>query len=138
MFIFIYQSINLLQILTIQETFISLCPMLYIALPFMIVIAAESARPPFDLPEAEAELVSGYHVEFAGMAFGGFFLAEYGSFLFMSTFLVLILFCAMAPVTPYLVGPGGEPGFWIIFESQKSYEETLKTLAIFINSDISK
>ena len=44
---------------------------------FLIAGFAESARPPFDLPEADAELVQGYNTEFGGMRFGSFFLAEY-------------------------------------------------------------
>jgi NADH:ubiquinone oxidoreductase subunit H len=46
---------------------------------FLISTLAETNRPPFDLPEAEAELVSGYNVEYSAMAFGYFFLGEYVS-----------------------------------------------------------
>jgi NADH-quinone oxidoreductase subunit H len=44
---------------------------------FMVAGFAESSRPPFDLPEADAELVSGYNTEYGGMRFGSFFMAEY-------------------------------------------------------------
>ena len=44
---------------------------------FLVAGFAESARPPFDLPESEAELVAGYNTEFGGMRFGSFFMAEY-------------------------------------------------------------
>jgi len=46
-------------------------------LVFMIAGFAESARPPFDLPESDAELVAGYNTEYSGMRFGSFFMAEY-------------------------------------------------------------
>lgn len=59
---------------------------------FVISMLAETNRTPFDLPEAEAELVAGYNVEYSAITFAMFFLGEYSNMLLMSTFCVL-LFC---------------------------------------------
>jgi len=58
---------------------------------FFICALAETNRHPFDLPEAEAELVSGYNVEYSAMGFALFFLGEYANMLLMSS-LIAILF----------------------------------------------
>jgi NADH-quinone oxidoreductase subunit H len=58
---------------------------------FMVSALAETNRHPFDLPEAEAELVSGYNVEYSAMGFALFFLGEYANMLLMSA-LISIFF----------------------------------------------
>ena len=63
-----------------------------LSLIFLISVLAETNRIPFDLPEAEAELVAGYNVEYSAFTFGSFFLGEYSNILMMaSTFVTLFL-----------------------------------------------
>ena len=84
-------SLNLIEIVLAQQYvwfFIPLWPLFII---FCISMLAETNRHPFDLPEAEAELVSGYNVEYSAMGFALFFLGEYANMLLMSS-LATILF----------------------------------------------
>ena len=74
------------------------------ALIFIVTAFAETNRLPFDLPEAEQELVGGYHTEYSGMKFGMFFLAEYVN-LFVASFVIATLFFGgyLVPFEPLLL-----------------------------------
>lgn len=84
-------SLNLLKIIESQLKIWYIVPLLPIFCLFFFSILAETNRHPFDLPEAEAELVSGYNVEYSAMGFALFFLGEYANMLCMSS-LATILF----------------------------------------------
>jgi NADH-quinone oxidoreductase subunit H len=77
-------SANLINIVASQELMWYVIPCLPLAMIFGIACLAETNRTPFDLPEAEAEIVAGYNIEYSSMAFALFFLAEYGSMFALS------------------------------------------------------
>ena len=78
-------SLNLSKIILAQAQIWLIIPLLPVFVIFYISMLAETNRHPFDLPEAEAELVSGYNVEYSAMTFALFFLAEYANMLMMSS-----------------------------------------------------
>lgn len=92
-------TLNLTGIVESQSKIWYGIPLFFILGLFYISVLAETNRAPFDLPEAEAELVAGYFVEYSSMSFALFFIAEYGSMLLMSFITVILFF-------------GGWTGIW--------------------------
>jgi len=78
-------SLNLSTIVAAQEYVWYCIPLMPLFIMFFISILAETNRSPFDLPEAEAELVAGYNVEYSAMGFALFFLGEYSNMILMSS-----------------------------------------------------
>ena len=76
-------SLNLGDIVLAQEKIWFIVPLFPMFVIFFISALAETNRPPFDLPEAEAELVSGYQTEYSGMMYAMFWLGEYANILLM-------------------------------------------------------
>jgi NADH-quinone oxidoreductase subunit H len=86
-------SLNLIDIIFIQSKSVwFVFPLFPLAIIFFISILAETNRSPFDLPEAEAELVAGYNVEYSSIIFAMFFLGEYGNILLMSSLFIILFF----------------------------------------------
>ena len=77
-------SLNLSDIVMVQKGMWFVFPLFPMAVIFFISTLAETNRHPFDMPEAEAELVAGYNVEYSAMGFALFFLGEYANMILMS------------------------------------------------------
>ncbi len=82
-------------------------PLLPMFVVFFVSALAETNRAPFDLPEAEAELVAGYNVEYSAMTFALFFLGEYANMILMSAMTVVLFLGGWLSPVPY------EPFTWI-------------------------
>ncbi|MBL6935111.1 MAG: NADH-quinone oxidoreductase subunit NuoH [Alphaproteobacteria bacterium] len=102
-------SLNLTAIVLAQETVWFVIPLLPMFVVFFISALAETNRAPFDLPEAEAELVAGYNVEYSAMTFALFFLGEYANMILMSAMTVILFLGGWLPpfdVAPFNLIPG--------------------------------
>lgn len=109
-------SFNLTEIVYAQKYIWFFIPLFPMFLMFCVSALAETNRHPFDLPEAEAELVSGYNVEYSGMGFALFFLGEYANMLLMSSIISLLFLGGWLPLfnfSPFNVLPDT---FWLAFK----------------------
>ena len=90
-------SLNLSEVVEAQKTVWFFIPMFPMFVVFFISTLAETNRAPFDLPEAEAELVSGYNVEYSAMTFALFFLGEYANMILMSAMTAVLFLGGWLP-----------------------------------------
>ena len=90
-------SLNLSNIVLSQEKVWYIIPHFPMFVIFFISTLAETNRAPFDLPEAESELVAGYNVEYSSMSFGLFFLGEYGNMILMSSMSTILFLGGWLP-----------------------------------------
>jgi NADH-quinone oxidoreductase subunit H len=109
-------SLNLRDIVLAQKNIWFAIPLFPMFVIFFISALAETNRPPFDLPEAEAELVSGYQTEYSGMMYALFWLGEYANILLMCA-LGSILFLGgwLSPIDVYPLNAIPSP-LWLIFK----------------------
>jgi NADH-quinone oxidoreductase subunit H len=97
-------SFNLREIVEAQRHVWFCIPQILGLLVFMIAGIAETRRLPFDLPEAESELIAGFHAEYSGMKFGMFFVGEYLGIVLISAMITTLFFGGWhGPVLPPVV-----------------------------------
>ena len=109
-------SLNLNDIVMAQENLWFVIPLFPMFVIFFISALAETNRPPFDLPEAEAELVAGYQTEYSGMMYAMFWLGEYANILLMCAMgSILFLGGWLSPIElyPFNLIPGA---IWLIIK----------------------
>lgn len=96
--ILLANTTNLTGIVYAQKEMYNAIPFFISFILFFICILAETNRLPFDLPEAEPELVSGYNVEYSALTFAFFFLAEYSYIILMSSLIVILFLGGWVPI----------------------------------------
>ena len=100
-------SLNLTDIVLAQQKVWFFIPLFPAAMIWLVCILAETNRAPFDLPEAEAELVAGYFTEYSAMGFALFFLGEYSNMILMSALTIILFFGGwMGPFLPGFIWMG--------------------------------
>jgi NADH-quinone oxidoreductase subunit H len=109
-------SLNLTDVVMAQQKIWFVFPLFPMFIVFFISALAETNRPPFDLPEAEAELVSGYQTEYSGMMYAMFWLGEYANILLMCAMgSILFLGGWLAPMNVFPLNIIPAP-FWLIIK----------------------
>ncbi len=109
-------SLNLKDIVLAQKNIWFIIPLFPMFVIFFISALAETNRPPFDLPEAESELVAGYQTEYSGMMYAMFWLAEYANILLMCAMgSILFLGGWLSPINLYPFNLLPSP-FWMILK----------------------
>ena len=107
-------SLNLNDIVLAQEKVWFIIPLFPMFVVFFISALAETNRPPFDLPEAESELVAGYQTEYSGMMYAMFWLGEYANILLLCSFgSILFLGGWLSPIDIFPFNMIPAP-FWMI------------------------
>ncbi len=112
-------SLNISDIVKAQRHIWYCIPLLPMFAVFFISALAETNRPPFDLPEAESELVAGYFSEYSAMTFALFFLGEYANMWLMSAMTSILFLGGWLPpfnIEPFAEGSGWQiawHGFWL-------------------------
>jgi NADH-quinone oxidoreductase subunit H len=115
-------SLNLTDIVLAQQNLWFIVPLFPMFVIFFISALAETNRPPFDLPEAEAELVAGYQTEYSGMMYAMFWLGEYANILLMCAIgSILFLGGWLSPIDVYPLNTFPGP-IWL----------TLKIILLFV------
>ena len=105
-------------------------PQFFGFLGFFMAGLAEAHRTPFDMPEAEAELVAGYQSEYSGMKFGMFFVGEYLSILLLSAMTVILFFGGwhgpwLPPVVWFVLKMSGFIVLIILIRAQPGHDSVL-------------
>lgn len=95
-------SMNLREIVEAQQGMWNIIPQILGFIVFIIAAQAELNRTPFDLPEAESELIGGYHVEYSGFRFAMFMLAEYVYMFAMASLVTILFLGGWLPIHPAL------------------------------------
>ena len=106
-------SLNLTDVVMAQQSVWFCVPLFPLLILFFISCLAETNRAPFDLPEAEAELVAGYNVEYSAMGFTLFFLGEYANILVMSILCVLFFLGGWLPPFDFVLFHWIPGFFWL-------------------------
>nr|ADU04597.1 NADH dehydrogenase subunit 1 [Mesostigma viride] len=105
-------SLNLTDIVLAQKSIWFAIPLAPSLVMFFISSLAETNRAPFDLPEAEAELVAGYNVEYSSMGFALFFLGEYANMILMSSLSALLFLGGWLPLVDLTIFHWIPGAFW--------------------------